>query len=85
MLLCFRGDAGCRCDAESGASFIRAGGDAEEKENFQNQKQWCRTNVSFEPRGTKYFQKKGGKGTKQGRVNHRCFIRSGDGKKVRRS
>lgn len=36
MLLCFRGDAGCRCDADSGASFNRAGGDAEEKENFQS-------------------------------------------------
>lgn len=31
-------------------------------------------NVSLEPRGAKYLQKKGGKGTEQGRVKHRWFI-----------
>lgn len=85
MLLCFKGDAGCRCDAESGASFIGAGGDPEEKENFQTKNngtvQTCHLNQG-EPSS---FKKKEGKGTKQGRVNHRCLIRSGDGKKVRRS
>lgn len=79
------GDAGCRCDADSGASFNRAGGGAEEKENFQSKSNGAVQVCHLNQGQTSIFEKKGRKGTKQGRVNHRCLIRNGNGKKVRRS
>lgn len=57
----------------------------EEKENFQSKSngavQACHLNQG-EP---SIFEKKGRKGTKQGSINHRCLIRNGNGKKVRKS
>lgn len=78
------GDAGCRCDADSGASFHGAGGDAE-KENFQSKSNGAVQAFHLNQGEPSIFEKRGRKRTKQGRINHRCLIRNGNGKKVRKS